>query len=145
VAPSSALDVDGTVDATDVTEAGSDTLSNDITGDADTVDGQDGSAFLELDGTDSMNGTLDMGGQTVALRDGRISNDGDAEGIGIDDTGQVGIGTADPSSQLDVSGDVGVDGNVNMRDDDVTNVSQVDFGEGMSVKQQDGNVVITDS
>ncbi len=71
---------------------------------ADQVDGHDASDFLELDGSDSMNGTLDTGGNNVALNGGRISNDGQSEGIAVDNSGQVGVGTSSPSSTMEVDG-----------------------------------------
>lgn len=53
-------------DATGFTESGSGTLTNDITGDADTLDGNDGSYYL--DNTD--NQQLSISGDTISLDNG---------------------------------------------------------------------------
>ena len=50
--------------------------------------------------------------QTVQLNNNWLSNDGGAEGLRLDNSGNVGIGTAMPSAPLDVNGDALVRGNL---------------------------------
>lgn len=72
------------------------------------------------------NTTIDMDGNNIALNGGRLSGDGDDEGVAVDSNGQVGINNNNPQQDLDV------DGSVNMSSG----------GTNMEVKQN-GNVVIT--
>ena len=44
--------------------------------------------------------------QTVKLNNNWLSNDGGAEGIRVDNSGNVGIGTATPAERLDVTGNI---------------------------------------
>lgn len=53
--------------------------------------------------------------KNIQLNDFYLSNDGGSEGVKIDNSGNVGIGTA-PSQKLDVNGNVNVTGKINLTD-----------------------------
>jgi hypothetical protein len=55
-----------------------------------------------------------MAVQNVQLNNNFLTNDGDNEGIRIDNSGNVGIGTNSPTSKLDVSGNVNIAGALNV-------------------------------
>jgi hypothetical protein len=67
-----------------------------------------------------------MSGNNLVLADAYLSNDGDDEGVRVDDTGRVGVGTDSPSEDLEVDG----------------NASVSNAGTDMEM-QDDGDVVIT--
>lgn len=54
--------------------------------------------------------------KNVVLNGNYLSNDGGNEGIRIDNTGKVGIGTTTPTQALDVTGNVNVTGKINLTD-----------------------------
>jgi hypothetical protein len=54
--------------------------------------------------------------KNVELTGNYISNDGGNEGIKIDNAGNVGINTANPTTALDVTGNVNVTGKINLTD-----------------------------
>lgn len=54
--------------------------------------------------------------KNIQLNGNYISNDGDNEGIRIDNTGKVGIGNNSPTQALDVTGNVNVTGKINVTD-----------------------------
>lgn len=54
--------------------------------------------------------------KNVELTGNYISNDGGNEGIKIDNSGNVGINTANPTTALDVNGNVNVRGKINLTD-----------------------------
>lgn len=54
--------------------------------------------------------------KNVVLNGNYVSNDGGNEGIRIDNTGKVGIGTNAPTQALDVNGNVNVTGKINLTD-----------------------------
>jgi hypothetical protein len=53
--------------------------------------------------------------KNIQLNDFYLSNDGGSEGVKIDNSGNVGIGTA-PSQKLEVNGNVNVTGKINLTD-----------------------------
>lgn len=119
--PSYKLEVDGTVDAAGFTEGGSSTLSNSITGDADTVDGNDASAFVSTSG-DDMTGTLDMqsSGDVNSVNNlnvGTINSNNGAnpihfhQGFTVDAADGGGGGITIEQGNLDVYNDILVRGN----------------------------------
>lgn len=55
-----------------------------------------------------------MAAQNVQLNNNFLTNDGDNEGIRIDNSGNVGIGTNAPTSKLDVTGNVNIAGALNV-------------------------------
>jgi hypothetical protein len=55
-----------------------------------------------------------MAVQNVQLNNNFLTNDGDNEGIRIDNSGNVGIGTNSPTSKLDVTGNVNIAGALNV-------------------------------
>jgi hypothetical protein len=55
-----------------------------------------------------------MAVQNVQLNNNFLTNDGDNEGIRIDNSGNVGIGTNSPTSKLDVTGDANIAGALNV-------------------------------
>jgi hypothetical protein len=54
--------------------------------------------------------------KNVELTGNYISNDGGNEGIKIDNSGNIGINTANPTTALDVTGNVNVTGKINLTD-----------------------------
>lgn len=62
--------------------------------------------------------------KNVGLNENYISNDGDNEGIRIDNSGNVGIGNNAPTAKLDVTGTLEVSGKATLRD-------LVDIGTGI--------------
>ncbi len=95
--------------------------STDFSGDVEGV--FDGLSLAEnvvndtvLDNTDQFtmaaltinNGILDMDGNNIALNGGYLSNDGSDSGIRVNDDGQVGVGTDEPTADMDVDGTMNV-------------------------------------
>lgn len=62
--------------------------------------------------------------RNIQLNNNFLSNDGDNEGIRIDNSGNVGIGTNTPTAKLDVTGNLEVSGKATLRD-------LVDIGTGI--------------
>jgi len=95
------IDTTGTVDAGEFTEDGSTTLSNDISGDAATVDSH--SITVTTD-------NIIVRHDGVNLEDSGILDASDARAITIDSDEEVGIGTTVPGYKLDVSGHINARG-----------------------------------
>ena len=68
-----------------------------------------GNAYL---GELTWNGNLDLNGNNLILNGGYVSGDGDNEGIFVDSSGRVGIGTTTPQNKLNVAGDGNFTGNL---------------------------------
>lgn len=62
--------------------------------------------------------------QNLSLNDNWLSNDGNAEGIAINNNGQVGIGTSSPGSRLEVTGVTTLNGNVFITDNNALDVDK---------------------
>ena len=58
-------------------------------------------------GLDVLNGSVNMNGNNLALNGGYLSNDGGNEGLQIDNSGNVGIGSATPQGNLHVNTSTG--------------------------------------
>jgi len=98
---SGTIDTTGTVDAGEFTEDGSTTLSNNISGDAATVDAHSITATTD---------NIIVRHDGVNLEDSGILDSSDAMAITIDSDEKVGIGTATPAYKLDVNGHINARG-----------------------------------
>ena len=90
------IDTTSTIDAGEFTEDGSPTLSNDISGDAATVDSH--SIIATID-------NIIVRHDGVNLEDSGILDVSDARAITIDSDEEVGIGTTSPQDKLHIYGD----------------------------------------
>ncbi len=63
---------------------------------------------LDVNGTSGFNGLLTMTGGNIALNDHYLSGDGDNEGVYVDASGKVGVGTTTPFTLLTIAGDTQV-------------------------------------
>lgn len=79
----------------------------------------DGSAWIPFGSGSADNFGSHIAEANISLDDFWLSNDGDAEGIRIGNTGNVGIGTASPTAKLHVNGNVQI-GSDEYIDDDAT-------------------------
>ena len=70
--------------------------------------------FLLIDGTRAMTGNIQLNGNY-------LSNDGDNEGIVIDSSGNVGIGTNTPGGKLDITETTGADVTMNLQAGEASN------------------------
>ena len=70
--------------------------------------------FLLIDGTRAMTGNIQLNGNY-------LSNDGDNEGIVIDSSGNVGIGTNTPGGKLDITETTGADATMNLQAGEASN------------------------
>ncbi len=79
---------------------------------------------------DSMSGNLTFTGTTanIALGSNWLSGDGDDEGIFVDGSGNVGIGTASPGARLDISAGT----NLNLGIEQLTHTSYANEGIGLT-------------
>lgn len=66
--------------------------------------------------------------RNIQLNSNYISNDGDNEGIRIDNSGNVGIGTNAPVAKLDVNGSLGVSGTATFRSAGGDEGGEIEFG-----------------
>ena len=69
--------------------------------------------------------------RNVQLNNNFLSNDGDNEGIRIDNSGNIGIGNNAPTAKLDVTGTLEVSGKATLRD-------LVDIGTGIGIPTRTG-------
>lgn len=101
--PTSKLEVSGG----DLKMSGGDILlnGNNLSSDGDPNDG----IWIDTDGNVWIWGGDNLymnGGGNIALYGGWLSGDGDDEGVNVDVSGNVGIGTANPTDELHVVGDI---------------------------------------
>ena len=75
--------------------------------------------------------------QNIELNDKWLSNDGNNEGIRIDNSGKVGIGTGSPKNQLDIYNSTGQSLMLVRNDNTTTDNNQLG---GIGFDSKDGNV-----
>ncbi len=81
-----------------------------------------------------------MAVQNVQLNNNFLSNDGDNEGIRIDNSGNVGIGTNSPTSKLDVTGNVNIAGALNVNGSSNVNLQVPALLVGTSSGDEGGEI-----
>jgi hypothetical protein len=81
-----------------------------------------------------------MAVQNVQLNNNFLSNDGDNEGILIDNSGDVGIGTNSPTSKLDVTGNVNIAGALNVNGSSNVNLQVPALLVGTSSGDEGGEI-----
>lgn len=81
-----------------------------------------------------------MVAQNVQLNNNFLSNDGDNEGIRIDNSGNVGIGTNAPTSKLDVTGNVNIAGALNVSSSSNVNLQAPALLVGTSNGDEGGEI-----
>jgi hypothetical protein len=69
-----------------------------------------------------------MANRNFQLNNNYLSNDGDNEGIRIDNSGNVGIGNNAPTAKLDVTGSFGVSGSATFRTTGGDEGGEIEFG-----------------
>jgi hypothetical protein len=81
-----------------------------------------------------------MAAQNVQLNNNFLTNDGDNEGIRIDNSGNVGIGTNAPTSKLDVTGNVNIAGALNVNGSSNVNLQTPALLVGSSSGDEGGEI-----
>ena len=81
-----------------------------------------------------------MAVQNVQLNNNFLTNDGDNEGIRIDNSGNVGIGTNSPTSKLDVTGNVNIAGALNVNGSSNVNLQAPALLVGTSSGDEGGEI-----
>jgi len=108
--PSFEIDVDGDVGATGTIFAGASQFGDNAEIVNDLIVGNGASATaLTVDGKTKLLDDLDMDGSNISLNAGWLSGDGDDEGISINNAGDVGIGRATMTQELDIVGDINLE------------------------------------
>jgi hypothetical protein len=81
-----------------------------------------------------------MAERNIQLNNNFLSNDGDNEGIRIDNSGNVGIGTNSPTSKLDVTGNVNIAGALNVNGSSNVNLQAPALLVGTSSGDEGGEI-----
>ena len=108
------------------------------------ADSGDLSNYLPLTGG-TLSGDLTLSGTAanIALGSNYLSGDGDDEGVFVDGSGKVGIGTASPVSSLDVEGSLLVRGGVggNLYFDSAWKFRQAGYGQSIVFSENSGSIL----